>query len=322
MHDALNPQMLARYLDGSATSAERAEVEAWLAGDPGRPAAMAELRALWARGDRSERYKTRPAWTKVRRRILRPRRAVPWIAAAASVALMVGAGLWYAGQHMFSATAPAATTVATTAGQLRTLDLVDGTRATLGAGSRLMLDEQFSKTDRRVRVEGSVFFQVAHDPARPFRVSARGAETTVLGTEFSVRAYADDPAVEVVVKSGRVAFGPAAGPSTVLRPDQQARLTDDGRLGVVAVDAERYLSWTTGRLEFNDVPLSDVIHELNRWFGLDLDVEDRELAARRIIKTFGAASRDEIVRSLAELVDADLVPNGGQTVLRPKSSSH
>lgn len=47
MSGAIDTALLARYLDGTATAAERDAVEAWLGSSPERHAALAELRDAW-----------------------------------------------------------------------------------------------------------------------------------------------------------------------------------------------------------------------------------------------------------------------------------
>ena len=79
--------------------------------------------------------------------------------------------------------------------------LADGSRVTLNTRTRgrALVNEQ----ERRFWLEeGEAYFEVAHDPARPFVVMAGKDRVTVLGTRFSVR-Y-EDGRTEVTVLEGRV----------------------------------------------------------------------------------------------------------------------
>ena len=84
--------------------------------------------------------------------------------------------------------------------------LPDGTCVTLAQGSVLSYR---MKDERRVKMEGKVFFDVARDEARPFEVDADGAFVRVLGTEFMVDAAEEDQ-TKVYVADGKVLF--AKGP--------------------------------------------------------------------------------------------------------------
>src|SRR5438105_15918250 len=97
--------VLGRYLDGTAAPQDHAAVEAWMAADPERRAAVAALREAWAMdaGRLAAPYAADAAWTRFATRVgLRsgPRGAPHWwggggrrgAIAAAIVAALVGGG--------------------------------------------------------------------------------------------------------------------------------------------------------------------------------------------------------------------------------------
>ncbi len=80
----------------------------------------------------------------------------------------------------------AAVKYVTGAGQKSTVTLADGSRVILDANSTL--DVAFAERQRAVRLlNGHAFFDVAHDPGRPFTVQAAGRVVTALGTQFDVK---------------------------------------------------------------------------------------------------------------------------------------
>jgi transmembrane sensor len=104
---------------------------------------------------------------------------------------------------------------ATSKGETRKLQLPDGTRATLGPDSALAVD--YSDARRRVELlTGMSFFEVAHQPARPFIVSAGTVNATALGTAYDVSNEAG--VVRVAVDHGLVeALVPSVAPPTGVR---------------------------------------------------------------------------------------------------------
>jgi anti-sigma factor RsiW len=63
--------LLARYLGGEATPAERAVVEAWAA-DPANARELERLQAVWRSGQGSENWDTEAAWRRVAGQLEQP----------------------------------------------------------------------------------------------------------------------------------------------------------------------------------------------------------------------------------------------------------
>ena len=250
--------------------------------------------------------------------------------AAGIAALIGGAVLWQQREALFAPAEIAVREVAAGTGERIRVTLDDGTEIVLGSESRLWIPEKFGR-ERLIRLEGEAVFDVARDARRPFVVHAGGTETRVLGTRFGVRAFESDGYVEVTVVEGLVAVGAAelsdgeggrsprsdAGEAaqqvTRLGAGQAVRVAN-GVVGVPRrIDAERYLAWTEGYLAFERVPLSDVARELERRFGMRIELAEPELADLRLTADFGPGTPvAEVVRlvSLSLGLEYREVPGG------------
>ncbi|CAN5424695.1 hypothetical protein BH09GEM1_BH09GEM1_40360 [soil metagenome] len=158
-------------------------------------------------------WRTDAEWQRLRSRMdqasadLEPRR--PWqryVAGLAAACVVAAAG--YVSIRRSSHAAPEWHVVTTPAGGRATLRLEDSTVVTLGPSTTLRYALTTSR--RNVELEGLANFRVTHDVARTFRVRARNAVTTDLGTEFAVRAYRSDSAVVVAVTAVRCGLMTAA----------------------------------------------------------------------------------------------------------------
>lgn len=153
------------------------------------------------------------------------------------------------------------------AAQTRTV-LPDGTAVYLNSGSVLKYDTAFMQpAEREVYLTGEACFEVRKDAGKPFIVHTEKLNIKVLGTVFNVRAYPDEPNIEVALVEGKVnVFSRSETEGNiVLHPDRQAvyeRRT--GKLFSEAVDAEAATRWTTGRLSFVDASLPDILKEIER----------------------------------------------------------
>jgi ferric-dicitrate binding protein FerR (iron transport regulator) len=156
------------------------------------------------------------------------------------------------------------------------LVLPDGSKVWLNAASRLKYPTSFSGKERVVELQGEAYFEIAHNPAMPFKVSlspAKGtmpAQVEVLGTHFNIKAYPDEPAIHTTLLEGSVKVhkGNAA---SLLRPGQQARWSDNTDITVMTADVEEVIAWKNGLFKFDEATIGDVMRQLARWY--DVEVE-------------------------------------------------
>lgn len=168
------------------------------------------------------------------------------------------------------------------------LNLADGTRIWLNAGSELEYPETFAGK-REVRLEGEAYFEVAKDSARPFVVHAGECVVEVLGTHFNVSAYPDE-ALCATLAEGSVRVG-RQGNMKLLRPNEQAIVRQESEdILVREVDASQYISWVQGKYVFKNTTLEDVFAQISRWYDVEFRFETDSLREKRMA---GVISRSE-----------------------------
>lgn len=160
-------------------------------------------------------------------------------------------------------------TVATPRGGQYQLTLPDGSQVWLNAASSLRFPVAFTGAERRVELTGEAYFEVAKDARHPFKVVARGAEVTVLGTHFNVQAYDDEPALAATLLEGAVRLN-LGGQQALLRPGQQAQPRPDGTIQVREVDVQHAVAWKNGYFVFNDEPIEAIMRQVARWYDVDV----------------------------------------------------
>lgn len=219
--------------------------------------------------------------------------------------------------------ATAMRTATTPRGQRATLKLPDGTRVTLGVASSLKHPVQFVGGVREVWLEGEAYFEVEHDATQPFLVHAGDVVAQDLGTQFVVRAYADDAHTRVVVREGKVGLrAKAAPPATaprVIESGQLGRLGANGDLVVERADTAAWFSATNGFLVFRNTPLRDAAEQLERWYDVDVQVVgSAELGMRPLTATFREEPPAEALRVIAAVLNLELEQVGRRYTLRAK----
>jgi transmembrane sensor len=179
-------------------------------------------------------------------------------------------------------------------GQTAAVDLPDGSKVYLHAGSRLIFPAHYRNGVRWASLEGEAYFVVTHDAARPFTVFADGVETKVLGTEFNVDAT-EHHQTRVTLVTGHVKVS-GNGHQCDVKPGEQATVTDGG-IATSTVDVDRYTNWRDGYFYFNDYPLATILTEVGREY--NVTVRFRNANAQQV-RTHFAAPRNI---SLSELIE-------------------
>lgn len=222
-----------------------------------------------------------------------------WIGVAAAAALAVVAVptvLWR--------TRDAPVEFATRAGQITTVALSGGGRATLAPSSRLTLDGD------RVTLAGAAWFDIPAGADRGLEVRTGSWRIAHIGTRFEVKTVAGG-GVWVAVATGRVALSRVAGTTAVRLNGGERALTlgDTIETGTIADDAIG--SWRTGQLVYEAAPLAMVASDLSRYVGQKVAV-DPSLAATRFTGSIAARGGDGSVRDLAALTGAQVIerPSG------------
>jgi transmembrane sensor len=192
-------------------------------------------------------------------------------------------------------------TYVTEIGAREIVPLADGTQIELNSATTLR-----AAVKGQVREvwldQGEVYFEVVHDPARPFVVHAGSRSLTDLGTKFSVRRNGDR--VEVAVVSGRVQLdnepvATSSMPVTLVRGDIA---TVQGTSTFVVPNSiekvEDLLSWRHGLLIFDQSTLADAASEFNRYSRKKLVITDPTIAQMRISGRFESSNVDGFTRLL------------------------
>ena len=178
--------------------------------------------------------------------------------------------------------------------------LGDGTKVWVNSASELEIPERFQAGERRVRLRGEAYFEVARDTARPFWVEAEGVSVQVLGTRFNVAAYGEDGRVETTLAEGKVAVSSGEGRRVVLKPGEQA-VVEGARLDVRDVNVEDVISWIDGRFFFKQAPLEEVFEQAERWYGVSVRFEEESL---KHIRFSGGVLKFNPVSDLLKMVEA------------------
>ena len=168
-------------------------------------------------------------------------------------------------------------------GRKTTFELPDGTRVNLNAASELKYVDDIENSKRIVYLTGEAFFDVAKDKTKPFMVITKGISTTALGTSFNIKAYSDYPLVKVLLMTGKVGveYLSAKASGLILNPGMGAEYdSENGKLIAKDFNFEKELGWKQGIIILDNVGFPEVINQLERWYGVNIQIQNKQKAGQ------------------------------------------
>lgn len=178
------------------------------------------------------------------------------------------------------------------------LILPDGSKVFLNAASSLRYPARFSKSDRRVELQGEAYFEIAKNPNKPFIVEVEPKqEIEVLGTHFNVTAYPDESVVKTTLFEGSVKLS-SAKKELVLKPGEMGVSNGNGEILLKKADLEAEAAWKDGLFVFNDRNLEEVMLTVARWYDIEV-VYSGNIGNKKL---WGTVSRYKTIKELLDKI--------------------
>jgi len=190
-------------------------------------------------------------------------------------------------------------TIQTPAGGQYQVNLSDGTRVWLNSQSSIHFPIVFNGGERKVSITGEAYFEVAHNPDKPFIVESREQEIRVLGTHFNVMSYSNEASVKTTLVEGSVAVKNARG-SIILKPGQQSETTSTTIKLNKNTDIDNAVAWKNGRIQFADADIQSIMRVLSRWYDIDVEYSGPPSASH----FGGSVSRSKNLSEVLKVLEA------------------
>jgi ferric-dicitrate binding protein FerR (iron transport regulator) len=156
--------------------------------------------------------------------------------------------------------------------------LPDGSTAWLNAASSIRFPTSFTNK-REVQTTGEVYFDIAPDAAKPFYVSSGAVNIQVLGTEFDIQNYNNEPSARVTLVTGSVKVL-TGQQHRILSGQQQAKLTPEAPITIVGnPDISQAIAWKTGFFRFKNADIRSIMREVERWYDVEVEYHVTDNAA-------------------------------------------
>lgn len=165
-------------------------------------------------------------------------------------------------------------TISTNRGGQYKLILADGTNVWLNALSSITYPIAFQGNERVVRLNGEAYFEVAKNAKMLFKVITNNQTIEVLGTHFNVNGYSNESLMNTTLIEGKVKVTTGKG-TLELMPGQQSQVSNlTGNIHLEKnANIAQVLAWRNGILAFHNAAITDITHQLERWFDFEVKVQ-------------------------------------------------
>lgn len=234
-----------------------------------------------------------------------------WSAVAAVFLGIIGTTLlWqYAikGNAIFLSDSSALISFQSAQGTTEKLKLEDGTEIWLNANTTVSYPQHFGKQSREVFIEGEAFFEVAHDPSRPFTVHMGKISARVLGTSFNINAYPATDKVRISVATGKVGVSDGQKALDILTRDK--RIVFDKSTGNYAIDdypASFVNAWREGNIRLDGASFSELAVIIKNNYGYELKTDNQSLRRVSFNTTFHKNDKiEDVMNVISRIPDAE-----------------
>lgn len=217
--------------------------------------------------------------------------------------------------------APGIQPIQSSAGQIGSVTLTDGTKMRIGPETKVWEPEGFPTKLRAIRVEGTAQFDVAPNQKLPFRVVAKRVHVIATGTSFVVSAYPSDTGMMVAVREGSVTVKSSKQSNTVAA--NQSIFVDKGTMRAPTEDERAQgFGWVDGHVAVSHKQLRDVIAELTRWFNIDVKVPDLKLLDREASFSVSLDSSRLAIEQVQKSANVQYASEGDTRFFRDASAAN
>lgn len=190
------------------------------------------------------------------------------------------------------------------AGVKTEFSLPDGSLVWLNSGSTLSCPSVFDRNLRQVELHGEAYFEVVKSSS-PMIVSAGPVQVRVYGTRFNLQAYDDEPVVTATLVEGKI--------SLVTEEKEKEYFLDPGfsasyfpentsfRLAKVE-KMDVFTGWKDGKLLFDNEPFAEVLRKMERWYNVDIRLNDPALGSKVLYATFIDENVEQVLDILSKSI--------------------
>jgi ferric-dicitrate binding protein FerR (iron transport regulator) len=328
--------LIVSFLEGSVNEEGIEALNRWMLEKEDNLLAFDTIKRAWVLSGKNinvDDTKTNSAFEKIQKEAFEPGksnsmfRKIVWMAASWIIIFAVGGilGKYISRDKQDSNEQSKITSISAPLGSRSQVNLPDGTKVWLNAGSNISYNGNFGKSNRLINLSGEAYFDVKRNEKIPFYIKTlKNITVKVLGTAFNVKAYPEENYVETTVERGKVQvskFQPESKKTNTitLLPKQKLKIeynqqtltdsnlskneensdTEEKKETLQSnVETKVYTSWKDGEWIIDSEPLEYIAVIIERSYNVDIEFKDPELKKY----VFTGILKDETLEQVLELI--------------------
>lgn len=174
----------------------------------------------------------------------------------------------------------------------------DGTKVLLNSNSKLTFSNSRNTSKTHAILEGEAYFDVAHNPDKPYLIRASEMNIEVFGTSFNVNNKNPKDKTSLALVKGSVRIRKNNNESVFIKPGEEAVLKEK-QLLISSANFAKILSWTSNQLYFSDETLGSITQKIGAWYNVDFIIKNPTL--RNLRFTGSSHKEDGLIHFLQKL---------------------
>ena len=167
-------------------------------------------------------------------------------------------------------------------GSVSEIILPDGSAIFLNADSKVKYSIDGKDGIREVFLEGEAWFDVEKNNEKHFLVHTSFYDVNVTGTKFNIKAYGTDNELATTLEEGQIIIQSTdnfkLAENVIVNPGEQASLNKESKeLTIKNVNTKWVTSWKDNKLIFVNMSLKELVVLLERKYGVDIEVKNKEI---------------------------------------------
>lgn len=288
-----NVNLIIDFFSGSISNSSQIELERWLNASEDNRQLFEELEKAWVLAGvikDENMFDSDKAYQIFRNRVdlalqAKPRkytlrRLLPYAATVASIIILALSIYFYSKPPLSNDSF--VSKIEVPYGSKSQIELKDGTKVWLNAGSKLYFSNDFGQKDRKVSFEGEASFEVAKNEKLPFIVHTGAIDVKVLGTTFNVNTYEESGEIKIALLEGEVELSSDIGEVMRMKVNDVAIYNRTSKkTDIYSNSIEGSFGWRDNLLVFNNETFEQIAHVLERKFNVKFYIHDDSIKKRR-----------------------------------------
>lgn len=302
--NTIEDSLLAKFLAGDATPEEAIAVNEWIAASEENELHYLQFEKIWSLNKKVAQATPdrNLLWTELNGQLKPRRKKSPGnqvLRIAASILVVISVGFAFYLSRAPQVAKDIAWITKQTSTEVANLNLPDGSAVTVNRNSLIKWPEKSADSIREVRLQGEAFFDVSHNPQRPFVVSAEDVKIKVLGTVFNV-SNSSLGNIETEVIRGKVMMYTAQRQIIIEAGMKGVYDKATKELRLLKLQNENSVAYATHVLTFKSISLKEVCEHLSKTYGVQFIFENKKVEQCTLTSAYSNKSLSFIMDVISE----------------------